>query len=84
MTLSATFDKTSSQKLLASFLDKAAARSMYPASGKQCWFLAKLIVDTCETEDQFDMELADWTKSNMKLSGKEASTLIGQYLEEAK
>jgi hypothetical protein len=83
MSTTTEFNKADSQKQIARFLDTAASRSSYGATSKQCWFLAKLIVDTCETEEQFELELDDWMDSNKRLSGKEASVLIGQYLQES-
>lgn len=82
MTLTTDFNKTAAQKMLVALLDRAASRSSYGASDKQCWFLAKLIVDGCETEEQFDLEIGDWYQSNRTLSGKEASLLIDSYLND--
>ena len=64
------------QKTIAQFLDQAASRSKNPASGKQCWFLAGLILKAGETiNDVFDI-----TNTNVALSMKEASALISDYL----
>lgn len=69
--------ETLSQKSLAGWLDRAAARADMidrdPATSKQCWFLASLILKA--GEDGYD-----WTDGNRVLTKREASTLIDTYL----
>lgn len=69
--------ETLSQKSLAGWLDRAAARADMidrdPATSKQCWFLASLILKA--GEDGYD-----WTDSSRVLTKREASTLIDTYL----
>lgn len=69
--------ETLSQKSLAGWLDRAAARADMidrdPATGKQCWYLAHLILKS--GEDGYD-----WVNSNTVLTKREASNLIDTYL----
>lgn len=64
------------QKQIAQVLDRAASRSEYPASSKQCWFLSGLIARSVNPEGDYD----DWLLSNRPLSSREASSLIDFYL----
>lgn len=69
------------QKDFVGFLDRAAQRADTPASGKQTWFLAKLILDSdLKTGHN---ESNDWiigADSRSSLSKARASQLISLYL----
>lgn len=61
------------QKEVAQVLDRMAARSSNPATGKQCWFLAKLIVESGDA--------ATWIAGDsVVLSKSKASAEIDLYL----
>lgn len=68
-----------SQKTLAAFLDRCAARAesidREPATSKQCWFLAGLILKAGEDGSEI---IAD---TSYVLTKREASALIDQYLK---
>lgn len=69
------------QKSIARTLDTAAARAEFvnqrPATGKQCWFLASLMVKAGDDAD-------DWMlNQNQVLTCKLASELIDDYLAAA-
>lgn len=68
----------SEQKLIASFLDRAADRAdmidREPATGKQCWYLAGLMAKAGEDGGEFI------TNTSAILTKKRASALIQQYL----
>ena len=65
------------QKSLATQLDTCAARAYSidadPATPKQCWFLASLILRAGETGDEF------YTDSGLVLTKRKASNLIDVY-----
>lgn len=61
-------------KRIARILDRAAARASYPASSKQCFFLARLMAEAGEDGDDILLD------TNYALSGKEASSLIETFL----
>lgn len=67
------------QKEIAQTLDRAAARAdmvgARPASGKQCWFLAKLILEN--DDGSFYDELSSF---NTVLTSKKASFIISDLL----
>jgi hypothetical protein len=71
------------QKTVASFLDDAAARAdrigKEPASGKQCWFLAKLIFDADDRATY-----SEFVNGGRALSKRQASSMIDGYLTAAK
>lgn len=70
------------QKQIARALDRAAARSAYPASPKQTWFLAGLILKN-ETPEAAEREYDHWLLgSHLSLSGREASSMISEYLNQ--
>ena len=61
-------------KRIARILDRAAARSEYPASSKQVFYLARLMAERGE-------DGSDWLlDTSRRLSGREASSLINSYL----
>jgi len=68
----------SSQKSLAGWLDRCAARAdiidQTPATQKQCWFLAGLILRAGETGSDYI------TNTSYVMTKGRASTLIGGYL----
>jgi len=70
---------TINQKLLAGFLDTAAARSESvdrdPATPKQCWYLAHLILESGEDYGEYI------TNTSLVLTKHEASHRIGYYRE---
>lgn len=70
---------TMTQKQIAQTLDRAAARAdmigAYPATGKQCWFLAKLILE--KDDGSFYDELSSF---NCVLTSKNASAIISDLL----
>lgn len=70
------------QKELAGLLDRAAARAELvdkaPATSKQCWFLAGLIIKA--SDDKFIQEVA--TNTSYALTKNRASTLIEEYLKD--
>jgi hypothetical protein len=72
--------ETITQKSLAGWLDRAAQRceivDREPATGKQCWFLARLIV---EADDQGEIDNAILNTSFV-LTKKTASRMIDGYL----
>jgi len=67
-----------SQKTLAGFLDRAAARAdmidREPATPKQCWFLAGLILKAGEDGGEYIVN------TSLVLTKRHASTLIDTYL----
>ncbi|MCG8670251.1 MAG: hypothetical protein MI867_12610 [Pseudomonadales bacterium] len=68
------------QKEIAEYIDSAARRSYdSKASGKQCWFLAKLISET----DNPMKELEGWelNASGKPLTSKRASFIISTILD---
>lgn len=69
------------QKEIAKVLDNAAARATMvggcPATGKQCWFLAGLILKDGHAETDFSAIVCD---TSFVLTSKKASTMINQYL----
>lgn len=74
---------TMTQKELAKILDRAAARAEIvnraPATGKQCWFLAKLILESGTLESNI---LAQYDNTNYVLTCKQASVSIDGLLKE--
>lgn len=76
-----TQDQFQSQKSLAASLDRCAGRAEFvdrePASSKQCWFLAGLILKSGEDGSEYLIN------SNYVLTKREASTLIDTYLKAA-
>ena len=66
------------QKEISQTLDTCAARAEYvartPATGKQCWFLAKLILDNGGDYSEFLLN------TSYVLTKKRASDLISGYL----
>ena len=73
------------QKEIASDLDRAAGRACLVdregATRKQCWFLAKLILEA--GGDASDVE-CECTRTQAVLTKSRASHLIDQYLNTAK
>lgn len=67
------------QKTIAKQLDRAAARSSYPASAKQIWFLASLIFQAGKDADDINCGCLN---SQAMLSGRDASQWINFYLTE--
>lgn len=67
------------QKQIAQVLDRAAARSGYPATGKQCWFLAGLWAKA-----QNEVDYQDWLLTTNALSKDIASDLIEMALSAQK
>lgn len=71
--------KMTSQKLIARYLDDAATRADMidrdMATGKQCWFLAKLML-----ENASEQAMAEVQKSNFVLTKRRASQMIDGYL----
>lgn len=71
------------QKRVARALDKAAARAdavgARPASAKQCWFLAGLIVKWNDTQFFNKIE----TDLSLRMTAREASGQIDRYLQRA-
>jgi len=69
------------RKTLARFIDNAAARAdivdAEPASPKQCWFLAGLIVKADDEEQAREFVL----NTSLVLTRRRASLMIGNYLE---
>jgi hypothetical protein len=68
------------QRVLASFLDKAASHAemigRVPATSKQCWFIAGLILKTGD-------DGSEWiTNTSAMLTKSKASKLIESYLQE--
>lgn len=74
------------QKQVAAILDCAAARAhsvnRTPASGKQCWFLAKLLIEDCVRRGRTELD-SFVTSTSFVLTVKEASTLIDSCLKSA-
>ena len=72
-------DPADLQKTIASYLDAAATRAetvgANPASQKQCWYLAKLIVDA-------GGDGSEYLQSSEVMTKRKASSLIGFYLEQ--
>lgn len=66
---------TMTQKSLAKHLDLAASRSMVPASPKQCWFLAGLMLKAGEDGSEFVLGQV------RALDKRMASDLIDRYLK---
>ena len=68
------------QKGIARRLDVLAAQVDYaggtPASGRQCWFLAKLILENESERHITEMLYLD----DIRLTKREASSLIDTYL----
>lgn len=75
------------QKDIAQILDRAAARAhsvnASPATPKQCWFLAKLML---EDANKFGLQSLEITPTNTSqvLTSKRASCLIDMYLGASK
>ena len=73
-------DPADLQKTIASYLDTAATRAetvgANPASPKQCWYLAKLIVDA-------GGDGSEYLQSSEVMTKRKASGLIDFYLEQA-
>lgn len=71
------------QKQLAAYIDTAASRAdmidRTPATSKQCWFLAGLIIKANDSNDD-GMINEFLTNSDYCLTKKEASRLIDSYL----
>lgn len=67
------------QKIVAQFLDTAASRAdivdREPATSKQCWFLAGLMV-----KEDDEREYAEIMKSSFVLTKRMASSMIDDYL----
>jgi len=74
-----TQDQFKSQKSLAGWLDRCAARAesvdQAPATGKQCWFLAGLILKAGEDGGKFI------ANTSYVLTKRRASGLIDDYLK---
>ena len=72
------------QKSIAYALDRAAARSCHvgraPATDKQCWFLAKLLLDAGKDAAWVDCSLSN---TNAVLTKSKASSYISDMLEAA-
>jgi len=66
------------RKHLAKMLDWAAEHASYPASSKQCWFLAGLMAEA--GDDDVSVLFGDICPTQRRLSSKMASTFIDQYL----
>lgn len=70
--------KSSEQKALAKQLDVCAARAYRinkaPATGKQCWFLASLLLKASQDIDVF------YTNTSLVLTKREASHQIDSLL----
>lgn len=64
-----------SQKTIAQALDRAAARSSCPATGKQCWYLAGLMSARGEDGSEFVLS------TTVALSKDMASDLIEMALK---
>jgi len=66
------------QKEIAQELDHSAARAGYSAAtGKQCWFLAKLLLEAGDTPTTWEVGYAN---TNSALTKKKASFMIDEYL----
>ena len=64
------------QKEIARLLDRAASNSVYPATSKQCWFLAGLM----SRMEVGQREANDYVLySGLALSKNLASKMIGSY-----
>lgn len=76
---------TTTQKDIAQALDHAAKRAetvgAAPATSKQCWFLAKLILET--GKDAQDIGCG-WSNTSAILTKRDASRYIDDYLRDAK
>jgi hypothetical protein len=74
-----TADAFQSQKTLAAFLDTAAGRAesvdREPATSKQCWFLAGLMLKAGETGAEYVLN------TSLILTKRNASSMIDQYLK---
>ncbi len=70
------------QKSFATQLDTAASRAEVVdqdgASRKQCWFLAKLMLDANETPDDYGF---GHVHTSAVLTRREASSMIGDHLK---
>jgi len=70
------------QQAIAAVLDRAADRAEYvdrePATKKQCWFLAGLMLDAGQND------AGEFEDYNAILTKRRASTEIKYYLEERK
>lgn len=68
------------QKMIAQQLDRAAARAdsidKIPATSKQCWYLASLMLQKTNEADLSELTL----NTNLILTKYEASNRIGFYL----
>ncbi len=73
-------DTTLSQKQIAGTLDRAAERSAKPATPKQVWFLAGLMLRQPDAEAEYQDWLLDTSGA---LSRDLASSLIDGYLQTA-
>jgi hypothetical protein len=62
---------------MAQVLDRAADRSHCPATERQTWYLAGLILESDGAEDLFE----DWMDCDATLSSSIASALIDRLLE---
>lgn len=76
---------TATQKSIAQDLDRASARAdlidQDPATGKQCWFLAKLILDAGDDASAIDCGCLNTTAI---LTKRAASRWIDDYLADIK
>lgn len=70
---------TEAQKSLARRMDRCAARAdiidQEPATAKQCWFLAGLVLKAGEDGNEY------FTNTSLVLTKRRASMLIDQYLK---
>lgn len=73
---------TITQKDIARVLDRAAERAdsldYAPATSKQCWFLAKLILESEAAEGEYNNMLLN---NSMTLTRREASAWIDSYIK---
>lgn len=72
------------QKELAKILDNKASGT-YPATSKQCWFLAGLILKDCGDTRDIDEEVNGWDElnsvnTNAYFDKRAASSIISKYL----
>lgn len=69
--------ETFTQKEIVKVLDRAANRSMVPATGKQTWFLAGLLLKT--GQEQAEREIEPFLLGQCALDKRMASDLIGMF-----
>ncbi len=67
------------QKSIAQILDRAARRARTPATGKQVWFLAGVLLK--QDEETIERELEDFIIGQAALDSKLASFLISNLLK---